>query len=151
MGKIIILESIRTLAFDKDIENLVLFGEEDYIDDTKNIYDLIFHSKQTTPYHFKKPCSLVIPVIRANNKERAIEKIYNLNKEFPDFTKFVVPREFLDFYEVIQKEEGTVLNSLGKYNFVDEGQFTGHAEEPGFEQKLEKKIREINNYYEIHN
>lgn len=150
MGKIIILKEIRDRALDNNLDNLVLFGEKDYINDTKNIYDLIFYSKQVTiPYSFEKPCSLVIPVIRTFNEKEAIEKIHHLNEQFPDFNRFVVSGEFLDFYKVIKRKSGEKIKRLGKYNVVDSDKLVKYSKDSAFEQKIEQQIRKINENYKI--
>lgn len=148
MRKILIFKEIRDKAFDRNLNNLVLFGEKDYINDTENIYDLIFYSKQvilTDP--FRKPCSLVIPVIRTFNEKEAIEKINHLNEQFSDFNRFAVSGEFLDFYEVIKKRLGKEIKGLGKYNVVDSDKLVEYSEDPTFEQKIEQQIRKINSHY----
>ncbi|MDP3027622.1 MAG: hypothetical protein Q8N63_08000 [Nanoarchaeota archaeon] len=148
MGKILMFRPIGDLTFNNDIENLVLFGEENFVDDSEEIYDLIFHSKQiANPYEQKKPCSLVIPVLRTFNKTEAYKMIRDLNKAFPDFDRFAVSGEFLDFYQTIKERGKTRLKGLGKYNVVDYAPFIAHSEDPFFEQNLERKIREINEHY----
>ena len=150
MGKILIFKEIRDRALDNKLDNLVLFGEKGYINDTNNTYDLIFYSKQIIlPYCFEKPCSLVIPVIRTFNEKEAIEKIHDLNEQFPDFNRFVVSGEFLDFYAVIKGGLGKEIKSLGKYNVVDSDKLVEYSKDPVFEQKIEQQIRKINNNYKI--
>lgn len=150
MGKILIFKEIRDKALDNNLDDLVLFGEKDYVNDTNNIYDLIFYSKQiVNPYLCVKACSLVIPVIRTFNEKEAIEKIHDLNEQFPDFNRFVVSGEFLDFYAVIKRGLGKEIKSLGKYNVVDSDKLVEYSKDPVFEQKIEQQIRKINNNYKI--
>lgn len=151
MTEIIIYNQVRDRAFDNDLENLILFGEKNYIDDTNKVYDLIFHSKQINPYSFKKPTSLVIPVIRTFNEKQAIETIYDINKQFPDFDRFAVSGEFLDFYKIVGKDSKKEIERLGKYDVVNETELKKYSKDHFFEQKINKKIIQIEDNYQTDN
>ncbi len=152
MSKIVIFKEVEEKALDNNLEGLVLFGESNLLEDTKNVYDLIFHAKQTDPYQIitpKKPCSLVIPVIRAYNKDQAISEIYYKYTEHPDFTKFVatIPDNDLSFYEVNPQELGKKIISFGKYKRVEEKKFLAHTRNLALIREINEKRRLINRKY----
>lgn len=150
MSKIIILKSVKDIAMNAYLKNVILFGETDLIDDGNNIYDLIFHAKETHPYEIKKVTSLVVPVIRVKDKDDAINKIDYLYLKYPAFPKYAVVeqgQDFLDFYEVCPKKLGKEIKHLGKYNVVDEMLLYGHAMNDKFESLIEDKKKTIDVQY----
>jgi hypothetical protein len=150
MGKILIFNAIREIAMNQKLDNAVLFGEENFIDDGNHVYDLIFHVKQTDPYKVEKVTSLVIPVFKAENEDEAISRIYHNYQNYPSFSKFAVLQEgqkFLDFYEVLQQELGKEIKLLGKYNTVDEKKFYDFSEDEECKLSIDKKRRMIEEKY----
>ena len=150
MGRILILKDVAEIAKNWNLENVVLFGEKDFIDDTNHVYDFIFFAKQTLPYRSSKMVSLVIPVIKASSKDEAINIIYSLFMEHPDFNRFAVlqqGQDCLDFYNVCPKELGKEINLMGKYFTVDNKQFYDHVGDEGFEMAVKEKIKQINTMY----
>lgn len=147
MSKIIIFKEIQEKALDNSLEDLVLFGEANFIKDKGKKYDLIFHAKQTYPYEIKKQVSLVIPVLRTFNDDEAINRISSLNSKYPEFTKYAVSSEFLDFYEVVKEEQGRKIIPLGKYKVVPKKKFLDFAKNPKLARSIQEKRRIIDKKY----
>ncbi|MDD5192385.1 MAG: hypothetical protein PHH54_01830 [Candidatus Nanoarchaeia archaeon] len=147
MGKIIILDGVADKALDNNLENLVLFGERDFIHNGKQKYDLIFHAKQTNPYEVEKTCSLVIPVLRTFNDDRAIERMYGLYEEHPGFTKFAVSRVDIDFYEIIPEKLYKKIKLLGEYFVVPEKRFLSFSKNIELTRSIMEKKRIIDRAY----
>jgi len=153
MSKIIIFKEIQEKALDNSLDDLVLFGERDFIDNSSGKYDLIFHSKQCYPYDKEKPCSLVIPVLRTTgyneNMEDIVKEAYNENPN-PDFTTYAVVSEFLDFYELIldKNNSNPLTVGLGKYKCSSEKKFMKILKNPHiFMRQLQEKRRIIDKKY----
>lgn len=147
MAKKIIFDSVRDRALDHSLENIVLFGERNFIEDENGVYDLVFYSKEIVPYSYEKPTSLVIPVIKEFDDSLAIEKLLNINQEYPNFEDFAVSGEFLDFYRVHDLKQGKGVEHLGKYFHVDEDSLVEKSTDPTFENRLEHIKRKIENNY----
>jgi hypothetical protein len=118
MGKILIFQEVHEKALDVCLQDLVLFGEENFIEDENGVYDLIFYAKQTYPYDKKNPCSLVIPIVKVFNDDEAINQISNLNSKHPNFTRYAVLNDPLDFYKVSHKQSGREITHLGNGRVV---------------------------------
>ena len=146
MGKIIIFKDIWDKALE-GLENLVLFGEENWVKDPNKVYDLIFHSRQTNPYNQEKNTSLVIPVLKNLSDDEAVLKINQLSIEHPVFDRYAVSGEFLDFYKVIKKENGNEIKLLGKYNVITEKKFIKSFGSKQLQREINERRRVINHRY----
>lgn len=144
MNNVIIFKEVEAQALNPELEGLVLFGEVGFIEGEEEIYDLIFHAKQTNPYKIK-PSSLVIPVIRAQG-DRAIEAVYNSYLEHPEFTRYALASQTLDFCKVTPEEAGKKIEYT-KCKKVAEKKFLKHAQNPLMAREIIEKRRVIGRLY----
>ena len=143
MNDLIVFKEIEAQALDPRLEGLVLFGEPDFIEGDKGIYDLIFYAKQTNPYKVR-PSSLVIPVIRA--EENSIETIYNTFLEHPEFTRYAIASSTLKFCEITPEQAGKKIQ-YANWKRVAEKKFLNHAKNPLMARDITQKRRIIDNLY----
>ena len=149
MGELIIFSEVEKMALNPSLENLVLFGEPDFLKGDEGVYDLIFHAKQTDPYSVVKPDSLVIPVLRLEEYEEslAIETVYNAYLQHPDFDRYSVAADSLSFYQIVPKEHGKEIKVVGKYKKVSKRAFFNFVDDSLLKRELTSKKRVIDKRY----
>jgi len=139
MGKILLYEELERQALNLDSENLVLFGERDFIVDREVTYNLIFHGKSdVVPTTDKQATSLVIPVLDYFGEKEAVLSQLALLKELrPDVSMAATSNgKYLEFYD-LNPEFGGI--HLGKYKTVPEKEFMAHIHD---NKKLGREIME---------
>jgi hypothetical protein len=143
MGKILLFTELERIALNK--KDVVLFGERDWINDGDRVYDLFFHSKSNVEdvFGIDWPVSLVVPVIRGVSENEIPPYLAELNETHPEYCRFAIADNFLDFYDVVKRIGGREVNHLGKYVKTARKKFFEHIRDPLIEQRVSNKIREI--------
>jgi len=148
MSEIIIFREVEEKAL-SNLENLVLFGESNFISSGIGEYDLIFHAKQTNPYDIEAETSLVIPVltVESDNRDEAVEKVYSTYLAHQDFTKYAIAGNSLKFYEITPKEHGKEIGFTGNYKRTGTRNFFRLARGTKLAREVMEKIRVIEKRY----
>tara|TARA_B100002003_G_C13832461_1_gene409083 strand:- start:1 stop:486 length:486 start_codon:yes stop_codon:yes gene_type:complete len=149
-SKLIIFRELENKALNTiSAENLVLFGEKEFISDDDKLYDLGFHAVSGINLSkIKLISSLIIPVLKEkNNIDKIYLDMYYIAKQNPLLTKFCVSNgNDLIFYNLITQKYGKEIKSLGGYSTVQEKEFFDFVKNecPTMESEIEERKRLVN-------
>ncbi|MBT3397632.1 hypothetical protein HOA55_03415 [archaeon] len=143
MSRVLIFNRLEDFALNPSNKGVVLFGEKKFFSDKERTYDVVFHAWKNVqnPYALKKPCSLVIPVIKGDWHD---VELLRLNDANPDYTRFAVPAgDRILFYDIKKGAFGRGPDCAEGYTRVMETPFHLEVGLPKMKREIEKTRRDI--------
>lgn len=144
----------------------VLFGENQCIEESGKLYDLIFHISENVPINrLEQIISLVVPVIDAQEKDCPELQIYDIHKKHPWIDLFAVKYnelcfdkskygtklspKLLKFWEIKNVTVGKAVQDIGEeWKIVNEKDLIRISKNPQeFADFLKEKRKLINQNY----
>jgi len=142
----IIFEELIEMVKDSLRNDIVFFGEKNYLKAPEGNYDLLFHGLSNIKISdIEKISSLVVPVIKKEDQNETMLDVYHEFLKNSDLTKWATfnGQEF-NLYGVNPKEFGTEIKGI-EYKKIKEKDFFSYVNNPSLENGIREKRRIIDN------